>query len=555
MTETSSDRPISGDAEVTVARDAAARGAWAQAYDLFRDADRTAMGAADLEAFADSAWWTSRLDESMELRRDAYAAFAADGDDPRAGYQAVFLGYDHMSKSEDALANGWFQRAKRHLRDEDDRLEKGLVLCADADLALWRADLDEAGSYARACLEMGQRLGERDLVAMGLQALGRCLIAKGDVRAGLDVLDDAMVSVLAGELTPLITGWIYCNVLSACLSSGDIGRAGGWTDAARSWCDALGVESPYHGLCRVYRVEVVGLRGGWDEALAEATRAAEELATFGPHLSAEAVYVLGEIRRRTGDLAGAEEAFLSAHGLGRDPQPGLALVRLAEGEVDAAMAAIRLAVAAGGHDPLTRARLQAAKIEIALAAGDRASALDAGHELDALAKASPTSLFEATARTGRATLHLDGGEPERAMAEARAAWEGWGALQLPFEAARARVLMGLAAKQAGDHERARLELEAARTAFEHLGARRDAREAADILGIGAEPPGGLSAREVEVLRLVAAGKTNRQIATAMKLSEHTISRHLQNIFTKLGVSSRAAATAFAVDRGLVTRSD
>jgi DNA-binding CsgD family transcriptional regulator len=340
-------------------------------------------------------------------------------------------------------------------------------------------------------------------------------------------------------------------VLSACFERADLGRAGEWTVAAMAWCESLETTTPFHGICRVHRVEVRALRGAWDEAEADGLVAEAELAELWPDMAAEALYAVGEVRRRRGDLAAAEDAFERAGRLGLDPQPGLALLRLDQGRPHAAEAALRLAGLGAGRSLLWRAGLLGARVEVALACGDRAGAREAASALAALAAEAGAPVLAAASAMTEAAVRLAEGDAEGALRAAGEAWTGWQELRLPHEAARARMLLGRASRAAGDEERARRELEAARAGFARLGAVPDERRAAALLARAPAGPAGLSAREVQVLRLVAAGRTNRQVAAELVLSEHTVARHLQNAFGKIGVSSRAAAVAYAVEHGLV----
>jgi DNA-binding NarL/FixJ family response regulator len=377
------------------------------------------------------------------------------------------------------------------------------------------------------------------------------LLSEGSVGQGLALLDEAMCAVAARELSALFTGWVYCLGLEACMGVADLRRAAEWTEGAMAWCDSQPAGTPFHGLCRVHRVEVLSLRGEWGRAQTEADLACDELLPNDPGVAAEAFYTAGEIRLRIGDLEAAEEAFRRAHELGRDPQTGLALLRLAEGKPAACAAALRLALAAEGHSHLGRARLLAAQAEVALATGESELARAACDKLDAIAAECGADLLHATAAMARGALLHAVGEPDHARPRLRRALGLWLQLGLPYEAARARMLLAAVSRAAGDRESARLELQAARAEFDRLGAVPDARRAAALLGGGGRLPGGLTQREAQVLRLVAAGKSNRSIGAELVISEHTVARHLNNIFAKLDVSSRSAATAFAFTHGLM----
>ena len=369
------------------------------------------------------------------------------------------------------------------------------------------------------------------------------LIAAGDVPAGLARFDEALCLVLAGELSPMFTGWIYCLGMQSCMALAELGRVGEWTAAAMDWCDALPEgNSPFLGLCRIHRVELLSLHGSWEAATAEADRAA---ATVYPTVAAEASYVLGDVHRRRGAYALAEQAYARAHELGRDPQPGRALLALARGRTDAAAAALALADAGS---PLARTRLLAARVEVALALGDLGAARAAAVELDGLAGAG-TGYPRAAAATATGAVALASGDTAAALTALRAARTRWTELGMPYEAAQARMTIAAACRQAGDRDGSLMELRAARVAFARLGARPDERRAAVLAAD--RTPGELTAREVEVLALVAGGRTNRDIATALGISEHTVARHLNNIFAKLDVTSRSAATAYAYTHHLV----
>ncbi|MQA81778.1 MAG: LuxR family transcriptional regulator [Streptosporangiales bacterium] len=537
-------------AAVERAREAVGRAAWVEAYRLLGELDQSDLAPDDLDAFADVAWWLCRIDESIAVRQRAYAAHVASADNRRAGHSAWMLFYEHHVAGRSAVASGWLQRAQRHLSDEPECEEHGYLAYAESDLAHQRGDLDLALAAAGTMIEIGQRCHSADLVALGLQAQGGVLLSRDRTAEGLALLDEAMCAVLAGELSALVTGWVYCLALGMCMDAADLRRASEWTEAAMSWCESLPAGTPYHGLCRVHRVEVLNLRGAWAQAALEADRACDELLLYNPRVAAEAFYVAGEIRQRRGDLPAAERAYLRAHELGRDPQPGLALLYLAQGKAEASAAALRFALAGKGHSRRDRTRLLAAQVEVELAVDRVDCARTAADELESIAQESGTALLQATAITARGAVALAEHDPDRVLQQLQRARALWMELGLPYEAAQARMMMAAAGREAGDHEGAQLELKAAYAAFERLGSVHNVRRVAALLGEGSHAPAELTQREVQVLRLVAVGKTNRDIATELVISHHTVARHLNNIFGKLGVSSRAAATAYAFTHGL-----
>jgi DNA-binding CsgD family transcriptional regulator len=535
-------------ADVERARDAIRRASWREAYDVLRPLGPTDLTPRDLEDLADAAWWLSRSDEALASRQQAYAGYAAAGDDPAAAAVAVRLCFEHFERGEPAVASGWLKRAERHLAEHEECVEHGFLDLALASIA--HESGDDRGAIARAeeAARIGRRFGNQSLIALAIHVHGLVLIAQGQVIEGMALLDEAMTSVLAGELTPHFTGILYCSVLEACLDVADLRRAGEWNEAARAWCASLPPEAPFTGLCRVSRAQVADLRGAWSEAEAEALLVSHEQA-LNPTAAARAFYETGEIRRRIGDVAGAEEAFSRAHGFGLDPQPGSALLRLAQGKRQAALTALRLALADDHGSRLHRARLLAAFVSVALAAGEVDGARRASTELDAIAEAFATPALDATAASARGEVLLARDDVTGALETLHHACAVWQELRLPYETARARMSYSVALRRAGGEEDADLELRAALSTFERLGAAPDAAAVGRLLTDQALP-GGLSAREVEVLHLVAAGETNRAIASELGLSEHTVARHLQNIFAKLDVPSRAAAAAFAVEHGL-----
>jgi DNA-binding CsgD family transcriptional regulator len=535
--------------DIDRARDAVERGSWSEAYDLFLALEPLERPE-DRERFADAAWWTGRIEESIAARQKAYTGYAEAGDDRRAGWMSARLCMEHFLRDEPAVGAGWFARTQRHAKSLPDCVELGFAALLEGTVLLFSGDPEMALPLAERATEIAQRFGDRELLGMAIHTQGLILIEQGHVPEGVALLDESMTSVVAGELSDFFTGAIYCSVIGACLELADVRRAGDWGEAARAWAESIPPESPFPGMCRLNRAQLAGLRGDWPQAEAEAARASEELLSFNSALAGEALYETGDVRRRLGDLAGAEAAFERAHELGFEPQPGLALLRLAQGKVEAAVAALRVAITGTSGGRLRRTRLLWAFADAALAAADPDAGRSAADELDAIARDSNAPVLAASAATVRGSLLLAEGDVPAAMTSLRRAGALWQELRLPYEGARSRMAYGLALRAAGDEDGARLELRAALAAFERLGAAGDAAAASDLLGGPKELPRGLTAREAEVLRLVASGKTNRDIAVELVISEHTVARHLQNMFVKLGVTSRAAATAFAYEHGL-----
>ncbi|HEX6195550.1 MAG TPA: LuxR C-terminal-related transcriptional regulator [Jiangellaceae bacterium] len=536
---------------VKLARDAARQLRWSEAYGLLRDADPTGLSPDDLVLFADAAWWCCRVQEEIELRQQAFRAFVASSRPREAAYAAWMLSVRYGLRGEPVASSGWLQRAQRQLDDHPVCVEMGYLACGQAEAALAAGDVDRAEAHTKRAMEAGERFGAPALVALALSWQGLCHLVRNDVDDGLRSLDEAMASVLSGELDAHFTGWISCFAVGMCMGVADIRRAVSWAQTAWDWASSLPEATPYQGLCRVRQVEVMSLRGELEVAAVEARRACEEMLAFEPHLAGEAFYVRGEILRRRGETRAAEQAFAEALELGHDPQPGLAMIRLAQGRTDAAMAALRAALADSGGLPFRTASLLAAQVEVTLAADRPDLARSACDDLDAIAVSASSEAIAALAGTARARLRLADGEPEAALAVLRPAMITWRTLDLECELAEARLLTGLALRAIGDVEGASHELDAARRTFTRLGATADADRVASQMNDGEPRPGGLSARECEVLRLVAAGNTNREIAAELVLSEHTVARHLSNIYTKLGVSSRTTAAGFAIAHDLV----
>ena len=431
-------------------------------------------------------------------------------------------------------------------------MEQGYLLWGVAARSIFEGDNASAcATFARAA-EIGDRFGDPDLVMLGWVGQCRALLRLGETAAGVALLDEMMVALETGEVSAIVAGDVYCSVIEGCQEIFDLGRAQAWTAALTHWCASQPDLVAYRGQCQVHRAEIMALHGAWPDAMEEAQRASERILKGPDHPAAGAAfYQQAELHRLRGESTKAEEAYRQASRLGREPQPGLARLRLAQGQVDAAAAAIRRVVDEAS-DRVMRANLLAAYVEIMLAAHDVAAARVAADELSAIAADLGAPLLGAVAAQAQGAVLLGEGNPSAALAALRRAWMAWQELEAPYEAARVRVLVGLACREVGDQEGAELELDGARWVFQQLGAVPDlARVEALSRKAAPKAAGGLTAREVQLLRLVAAGKTNRAIAESLVISEKTVARHLSNIFTKLGLPSRSAATAYAYEHDLV----
>jgi DNA-binding CsgD family transcriptional regulator len=543
--------------ELERGRELYARRAWIDAYASLSEADRVApLAAEDLELLATSAYMLGRDDAVLSSLERAHHAHLEEGSALRAARCAWWLGINLAMRGEMSPSTGWFGRAERMIeREGRDCVERGYMLIPVLLRHVAAGDAEAAYAAGAEAAAIGERFGDADLLAMAVHEQGFALVRQGRVADGFRLLDETMVAVTAGELSPIVTGLVYCNVIAGCQDIYETRRAQEWTAALTRWCEQQPDMVAHTGLCLLHRAELMELHGAWPDALEEAQRAGERFAQRAQGMNeaatAQAVYRQGEVHRLRGDFATAEEAYREASRGGWEPQPGLALLRLAQGENTAAAAAIRR-VAGEITQPLKRARLLPAYVEIMLAVGDLQAAHGACRELEEVSEAHEVEVLGAMVAQARGAVSLAEDDARAALVALRHAWRVWQELEAPYEAARVRVLIGLACRQLEDDEMAALELEAARGVFARLGAAPDLARV-DSLAPRAESdaPHGLTQRELEVLRLVAAGQSNRAIASELVLSEHTVARHLQNIFAKLGVSSRTAASAFAFENELI----
>ncbi len=523
------------------ARESYARRDWPAAHAALSAARAAApLDGDDALALADSCWWLGLTTEGHAAAQDAFEAFTREQRPRVAARSALMLAYLSFLEGREAEGAGWFARGSRILAEEGDCPEQGELLAIQVEQAL-AGDPLAALEEARELQAFARRHADPGVLASGTMYEGRALLRLGRVREGLARIDEAMLDAGSDALHPGTTGNISCHAIAACYELVDLARTAAWLEATERWVASLPAAVLFRGICRVHRAQLLCHQGEWVKAEAEAARVAEDIAHLQVATAAEGHYTVGDTRRLRGDHEGAEAAYARAHAMGRDPQPGLALLRLAQGRGDEAAAGVRTALVAAADRPLVRARLVAAQVAIAVATADPAAARKAADELTDTAAAFESPGLAAMAAHARGAALLAEGHAAEALAELRAGCAAWHELRAPFEVAGACLLLADAYDALEDPGSAARERAAAEAGLAALGA-------------AAFTPGddsGLTSREREVIALVAAGLTNRQIARSLVLSEKTVARHLSNIFTKLDLSSRTAAAAYAFSHGLV----
>lgn len=536
---------------LSAGQDAFQKQAWSAAYSNLRAADEEVpLDPEHLVQLAQAALLLGKDAEGADLLARAHQGFLRKDEVPAAVRCAFWLGFTALLSNETAKAGGWLGRARRLLEGSADCVERGYLLLPDGYRAARGGDPTVGYELFQRAAAIGKEFGDKDLMTMALQGQGRALIRKGDVEGGLMLLDEAMIAVMAGEVSPLNAGGVYCSVLEACGETFDVRRAHEWTSALKRWCESQPDMVPYRGHCLVRRAEVLQLRGSWQDAFDEAKRACEGLSEHERSALGAAHYQLGEVERLRGNLDEAERAYQRANQLRPNLGPGLARLRLAQKHVEAAIALISR-MAQEVHETARRATVLDAYVEIALAGADVDTAQMASVELAEVVSRMNVPLLRAFSLRASGAVRLADGDARGALGPLRQSWNLWCELQVPYEAARVRCLIAQACCKLGDDDNAALEVGAARNTFEALGAAVDLACLKDVLSKGETQSGPLTEREVEVLRLVASGMTNRGIASRLHISEKTVARHLSNIFTKLDLQSRTAATAYAYDHRML----
>lgn len=535
-------------------REAFARRAWGEAYSQLTAADKESpLEAEDTFLLGGAAHLTGRDAERNALLARAHQQFLDLGDIPRAVRAAFYLMMGLADQGDFAQLGGWLGRAKRILEESGQEcVEQGYLLLPVALQSLGAGDAAGGLATFAQVAKVADRFDDLDLKTLGRLGRGRALVNLGELAEGMAMMDEAMVAVTAGEVSPIVSGVVYCAVIEACQDIFDLRRAQEWTSALSHWCSSQPDLVPFRGQCLIHRVEIMRLHGAWPDAMEEVQRACDLFGKFPTQPAAPAAYYeQAELHRMRGEFSQAEESYRLVARFGRTPQPGLARLRLAQGQVKAADASIRLALDEA-KDRAARAKLLPAYVEIMVAAHDLGAARMAALELAEIAADMNAPWLAAMAAQANGSILLAEGDAKAALSKLREAWLLWRELDAPYEGAQTRTLIGQACRQLGDEDTAQMELDAGQWVFRQLGAVVDLANVDRLLKKDdSRAAGGLTAREVEVLRLVAAGRTNKAIASDLFLSEKTVARHVSNIFTKLGVTSRSAATAFAFQNELI----
>jgi DNA-binding CsgD family transcriptional regulator/tetratricopeptide (TPR) repeat protein len=538
---------------VQAGRRAFDRHEWDTTYASLVDVEPSLLSGEDFERLATAAYLTGHDQGSTSAWGNSYRAFLAEHQHDRAARCAFWLGFGLIQRGETAQGGGWMARAKRLVQEHGLDVERGYLLIPQGLMRLGAGDFEGAYDHFTEAERIGRQFNDADLGALGLLGCGQALFFQGRPREGAERFDEVMVGVTGGEFSPTVSGIVYCAVIDACQETFDVERAKEWTTALSRWCADQPALVPYRGQCLVHRSQILQFNGAWREAM-EAVVHAEAHLSEPPHPAiGMAHYQLGELRRLRGDLSGAEAAYMRAERAGRMAQPGLALVRLAQGHHEAAAAAIDTALLET-QNPAVLARLLPALLEIMVATHQTDRAQAAITRLAALAEERAVPFLRGVLDQAEGSVLLAEGDAKAALKPLRRALSQWLELEAPYEAARTRVLIARSCRSVGDQETVKLETDAARRTFAELGAALDLRAMSDLIDVvdPVDTSGSLSPRELQVLHRVASGMTNQDIADELFISIKTVERHLSNIFAKLDAPNRAAATAAAHTRGLLT---
>jgi DNA-binding CsgD family transcriptional regulator/TolA-binding protein len=517
---------------------------WSEEYEALKN-KQEALNNEELYQLALAAYLTGKDEEGIDILARTHHQFLENKKIRQAIRCAFWIGMLLMFKGERARGSGWFSRAQRLVEEHQyEGAEKGLLLIPAGLGSLGAGNAETA--YANFAHEAGKGYNDPDLTTLSLLGQGQAMIPLGNISEGIALLDEAMVAVESADISPLVVGIVYCAVIETCHKIFDIRRAQEWTAVLSQWCESQPDLIPFRGQCLIRRSQIMHIHGEWSGALREMQRACQILSKPpGEPAAGEAYYLLAEIFRLRGDFQQAEKLYVTANKWGRKPQPGLALLRLAQNEKDLAIKSIRNAMDET-KAPLQRIKILQAYIEIMLVHDKIAEARSAVDELDTVAEKYGTTFLEAITTYCRGAVFLKEGDLAAAIDSLSKSLNFLNDLNAPYEAAAARLLLGIAYRAQGDQDTAAMELAAARWIFKELEALPDLEKVEALLNIKNEPDlHGLTLRELQVLRLVSEGETNKAIAGKLFISERTVERHLSNIFNKLQVNSRTEATTFA----------
>jgi ATP/maltotriose-dependent transcriptional regulator MalT len=543
---------VGDDADIVrAAHDALARRDWTAARRDFLEAKaQDALHSDDVYALAEADWWLGLIQEALAAYEECYHRYLSEQRRERAAMSALELAGTLFLRGDQAEGSGWLSRFHRLLHELPDGVGHAYAKYIELDARAAEMSVDDIVDQARQIEEVARRHADPNLAALTLVIEGRAMIRSGQVAKGMALLDEAMLDATSEQMNPAYAGNIYCNMIAACHELGDLRRMRQWTKSLARWCNQIPPAVLFTGICRVHQAQLLTVSGAWEQAEREAARVCTDLQGIQVESVAEAHYAMGEVRLRQGDLAGAELALDEADRLGRDPQPALALVRLAHGHSERARTMLDVALAARAGQPLVRAPLLAALVEVTLDGGELEPAKKAAEELAGIAGSFGTELLRARGLQATGAVLVAEDRCVEALPVLREACRVWQDLDAPYDAARVRLLLGRACNALSDTDSATRALDAAAEVFERLGASLDMRKL-QMLRRGPSLPDGLTEREAEVLALVAAGRTNRQIAETLVISHKTVARHLSNIFVKCGLATRAAATAYAFEHHLI----